>query len=120
MTTLRRLTAWAFLSLALAACAGSPEGEPAEPTVQIRVVNELVPTTALTVHLVDAGERAMLGTVVPSGQRTFVHHMGEIGEGSFRLIAETGTGREITSEPFTLRADAAVEWDVQANTVEPR
>lgn len=121
MTTLTRLTMGTALTLALVACAGSPEGEePAEPSVQIRVVNELIPTTALTVHLVEASDRELLGTVVPSGQRTFRHYPGVMEGASFRLLAETGSGREITSQPFTLEPDVRLEWDVQANTVERR
>ena len=122
MSTLRRMATLTALALALGACAGTPEGEgaPEEPAVEIRVVNGFRPTTALTVHFLDGGERDLLGTVVPAGERTFRYHPADMAATSARLLAETGTGREITSPSFTLRPDAEIVWDVEANTVEPR
>lgn len=106
------------LTLALGACAGSQEGEAEDPAADIRVVNELRPTTALTVHLVEGPRKALLGTVVPSGRRTFRVHPADLAA-TFRLEAETGSGGSITSPTFALRKDARVEWNVEDNTVTP-
>ena len=119
-TRKRRGPALLILAVALAACAGSPEGEPEAPTAAIEVVNGILPTTALTVHLLNGTDRSELGTVVPSGRRTFRYSSQRLASGSFRLVAETGSGREITSPAFALEADRRVVWDVEANTVEAR
>lgn len=119
MTIMRRISGLTALVLALGACAGSPEGEAPEPGVDILVLNGFVPTTTLTVSVLEGESRDLLGTVVPSGRRTFRYHPDDMAYDGFRLVAETGTGNEVTSPPFTLRPDLELVWDVQANTVEP-
>lgn len=109
---------WALL-LVLAACGGARSGSP-EDRVQVRVNNNLVPPTALTVYAVsDAGSRRLLGSVSPNQEITLTFDPGSAG-GSYRLMARTLSGAEIVSNPVFIRTGGGVSWTLQSNIAVPR
>lgn len=110
--------------LALSACAGRAGAEAAEMTVpeghaMIRVQNNTIPPTTLTVWAVpETGARTRLGVLRPSATETF--HFEPIGAGTrYRLVAETTAGADLVSREFSLTGTAGVLWDVNANIVRP-
>jgi hypothetical protein len=129
MTTMLRSGCAAALVAVLAACAPArvaPEGAAGQAAMQaaadvdrelvVRVQNDLVPPTALTVWLQpEAGARRMLGTVEAQAAATFP--IDAAADGGYRLVARTAAGAEIASGPFTPLIPGAVRWEVAANAV---
>lgn len=108
--------------LALAGCAGraGAEAGPApEGHAMVRVQNNAIPPTTLTVWAVpETGVRTRLGVVRPSATETF--HFEPIGAGTrYRLLAETTAGTDLASQEFSLSGTAGVVWDISANIVRP-
>jgi hypothetical protein len=105
-----------LLSTALAsACATATQGEAsAEGGAQIRVQNNLIPPTSLTVYAVgETGTRRLLGSVNPNSTQTLRFETSAGGQ--YRILARTTAGREILSNPVTVRSGEGIRWDVQAN-----
>ncbi len=101
-------------ALLLAACAAAVPGA-ADAELLIRVQNNLVPPTSLTVWAVPAtGTRQMLGTVDPSTTATLRFDPAPAA-GQYRLMAETTAGTEIVSNPVVLSDAAVVQWDLSSN-----
>lgn len=121
MTTTRRSrTLLPLLLLCLlpaCALAGSGDGEDAG-RLAVRVENNLIPPTSLSVFAVsDLGARRLAGVVRP-GETTTLSFPGEVAE-QYRFSAETAGGREIVSDPVTLGPGDLVVWDVSANLIVP-
>lgn len=103
----------ALLMTALAGCASTPAGGGVNEVV-VRVNNNLIPPTSLSVYMVpEVGARRLLGTVPPGSDRTL--RFNPIGAGgTYRLVGETVGGTDIPSTPFSLAGAAVVNWDVQS------
>lgn len=105
-----------LLSTALAsACATAGQGEAsAEGGAMIRVQNNLIPPTSLTVYAVgETGTRRLLGSVSPNSTQTLRFEPGAGGQ--YRILARTTSGQEILSNPVSVRSGEGIRWDVQAN-----
>lgn len=100
-------------------CATGGPGTPQSRDVQVVVVNDLGPRSALTVRVVSAetGLRNILGNVSPGSTRTFWIEVRGIGA-SYQLVAEAADGRQITSRLFQAGVGDRVEWSVQRNSIE--
>lgn len=107
-----------FAVVLLAGCASTSESDGAAD-VAVEVQNDLVPPTSLTVWMVPTvGGRDMLGVVPPGATQTLEFNMTSA-SGEYRLQAETTAGEEIWSYPFILsESDAAVVWDLSANSIQ--
>ena len=88
----------------------------------LRVENNLIPPTSLSVYAVpEVGSRSLVGAVEPGATATLRFNP-MAGTGQFRFVAETTAGNEIASNPVTISPGATVRWDVSANiatVVEP-
>jgi len=123
---MRRIRSTLGLALVLAmsaACASAPTGDEqrtsTQPPVVVEVFNNQIPPTTITVSVIEpgAGEDALLGTVVPDRTEGFSYDPADFRSGTFRLRATGTSGEEILSEPFTLAAATAVEWDIVNNDI---
>jgi hypothetical protein len=112
----RRLAALTLAPMLLSSCLfGRRSGE--EPTVTVRVQNNLVPATALTISLLPAsGERRTIGVVGPSRSDELRFPAGSSTD-PHRLLAEAASGTATASRLFTLSSAATVEWNVGLNTL---
>jgi hypothetical protein len=118
-TRLLRSSFFALASLVITACAsGGGGGEtqtqaPAQPTgntISIRVTNDIVPPTSITVWMVpEQGSRRRLGTLEPNGQGTYTFSPG-IRSMEHRLTAEKTGGGSASTNPFTLEGVTGVRW----------
>jgi hypothetical protein len=98
----------------LAACGTGARGGSAGEPVLVRVNNNLVAPTVISVYLVpEVGGRRLLGTVTPGSQATLRYSGSTIGV-NFRLVARTTGGTEIPSTPFSVRQGETVHWDLQS------
>jgi hypothetical protein len=87
--------------------------------ILVHVRNNLSPPTALTVFVItDAGTRARLGTMSGSTTERFVVDVPPVGR--VRFYGRTDDGREVASNPVSLRPRQQLEWDVFANVVTER
>ncbi len=119
-----RVALLAFVGLAAAACASSGGGgaadttmQPAGNTVTIRVTNDMIPPTPITVWIApETGSRRRLGTIEPSRQGTFTFTPG-IRSMDHRLVAEPSTGNDVTTTPFTLEGVTVVRWTTSSTVV---
>lgn len=109
-----------LLAAAVAACAGggTQDGvDPDDATVGIRVQNDLVPPSSVTVRVREQdGADELLGTVEPDGTRTFTFDPA-VAAGGYRLVAVQADGQEVVSRPITVSGDALIVWRLSANTV---
>lgn len=109
-----------LLALALsAACAGRTGGAiNPEDGVAVRVDNNVIPPTSLTVFMVtETGARQILGSVSPSAARSFRYSPAALASSRFRLLARPTTGADLVSQPFTLVDTGAIEWSVRNNSI---
>lgn len=102
-----------------AACGGKMvRSEAVGEGVAIRVNNNVLPPTSLTVFAVsETGSRQILGSVSPSSTKTFNYDPVSLSSSRFRLLARTTTGKELASQPFTLTGTAGLEWQVNSNSI---
>lgn len=118
---------WLQLCLLLVALLGAgcapatqQSGDPDElgdDGVQIRVENNTIPPTSLTISIQpEIGTRRLLGSMTPSSTRTFEYEAG-VAAGEYVLLGETVSGQTLRSRPFLLSGDARVTWDVNLNVV---
>ena len=111
--TRRHRIALASTTLVVAACHFG--GKASEPTVTVRVQNNLVPAAALTISLLPAtGERRTVGVVGPSRAEELRVPL-ESASDPHRLLAEAGSGPATASRQFTLATASVVEWNVGGN-----
>jgi hypothetical protein len=104
--------------LLLAACGLPGRAGDGANRVQLRVENNLIPPTSLTVFAVpEVGSRRMAGVVRP-GETATLTFSAPVVEG-YRFTAQTTAGREIVSNTVTLGPGRAAVWDVNANLVVP-
>lgn len=102
------------LPLLLVACA-SPRGTE-ESRATLRVENDLIPPTSLSVYAVpEIGSRILVGVVPPGETTTLTFDAAAASD--YRFVAETTAGREITSDEITLGSGDGAIWSVNANVV---
>ncbi|MEW5930510.1 MAG: hypothetical protein AB1941_23875 [Gemmatimonadota bacterium] len=90
----------------------------AEGAKVVRVQNNLIPPSSLTVYAVpQTGVRQMLGVLQPSEAKTFTFEPAAIGE--YRLVAQATAGSEIVSRDFTFAGTRGVTWDMNSNVISP-
>ncbi|HEX6926626.1 MAG TPA: hypothetical protein VF167_14485 [Longimicrobiaceae bacterium] len=115
-----RVAAIVVVVVLTAACASARRGEGGEPSVEVRVSNNMVP--ALTVSILAATEGTTpvrLGTLVSGAEQTFTYRP-TVTTGTFRLVADRpGPGGALVSEPIPLPQSGTmtVEWELQNNNV---
>ncbi len=109
----------AMLACSLLPAAGCRSARPAgERTVTVRVENNLVPATALTISVVpSAGERRTIGTV-PAGRSEELRFPVGTSADPHRFLAEAATnGSAIASRAFTLAESVRLDWNVGQNVL---
>ncbi len=85
--------------------------------ISIRVTNDLVPPTIITVWIApETGSRRRLGTVQPNGQGTFTF-IPDIRSMEHHLVADKTDGGTATSNPFTLDGVRGVRWGASSALV---
>lgn len=96
------------------------EEPPIDPeAITVLVRNNLSPPTALTAFVItDGGTRARLGTMSGSTTETFVVDVPPVGR--VRFYGRTDDGREVASNPVSVRPRQRLEWDVFTNVVTER
>ena len=109
----------AAMLLGLAACAGSraAPGDNGREPARVRVFNNLIPATYLTISIVTSnGVRYALGNV--SGSETKVLRFPQQAPGvQYQLSARTTDRYVLTSRPFSFGEGRVVEWDLRQNTI---
>lgn len=121
--SLRVLTALlaVALTLTLGACAaatssGAEAGASGAGNTTLRVQNNLLPASTLTIHTVtDAGVRRTLGTVQPGATTTFRFDV-QTGD-RLRFEATPQTGKVVQTTALTLSPGRTLRWDVNANAI---
>jgi hypothetical protein len=106
------------ITVSLSACA-SAAGRRSEAAnrISVRVRNDLVVPSVLTVFIVDdLGTRRLLGNV-PAGATTTLSYDPPLASGRYRLVARTTSGAEISSPPITVTAGETVVWRLSTNIV---
>jgi len=122
-----RILLMATLLAAVAGCSvirrsieSAGEEPPVDPdAIFVSVRNNLSPPVAMTVFVItDAGTRARLGTMSGSTTQRFVVSVPPVGR--VRFYGRTEDGREVASNPVSLRPRQQLEWDVFTNVVTER
>lgn len=116
------------LLIALGGCAPGAAADPvpaatpgaaaavAEGSKVVRVQNNLIPPTSLTIYAVpQTGVRQMLGVLQPSETRSFTFEPAAVGQ--YRLVAQATAGSEIASREFTFAGTSGVVWDMNSNMI---
>ncbi len=119
LSRLARIRSLAVLTFALLPPAACRSARPAEErTVTVRVENNLVPATALTVSVIPAaGERRTVGTV-PAGRTEEIRFTVGTSADPHRFLAEAATnGSAIASRAFTLAESVRLDWNVGQNVL---
>lgn len=115
--TWRKSVAAVFLVLGtagLGACAPGAAGAGGGNTT-VRVENNLIPPTSLTVSAVPSGgTRRVLGSVSPNATATLRFNAVRAAD-QYRLVAQAASGAEIVSNPVTFSPGATVQWDLRSN-----
>lgn len=111
----------AVLTLGLAACASTGEGEDAAEVsanqVSVEVNNDLVPSETVVIWMVpESGIRRRLGDVRPNGQARFAYDPGDRSL-DHQLVAEVSGGGRESSRRFTLQGISTVSWNVSSPNV---
>ena len=116
--TLVRLVGSLALVPALATgCHFGRGGGGGERTVTVRVENNLVPASTLTISLLPAeGARRAVGVVPASSTQEFRVPVGTSTD-PHRLFAEPPNGPAYSSRTFTVSSAARVEWNVGQNAL---
>lgn len=120
-SSLVRLVLSVAVTMLVAACAAGAApgtGGADSESVSIRINNNLIPPSAITVYAVpQTGGRQLLGNVSPSSIQTFRYNPVGLTSGQYQILAQTTGSGEIVSREFTLVDVAAVEWDMSLNTI---
>ena len=100
-----------------AACASASQRSADTDPLEIRVRNNLIPPTTLTISLLPAvGTRSYVGVVSPSQTKTLEYDLA-VPAGQYRLLAEATDGSAMASRQFVIPSDNGVEWDLSLNQV---
>lgn len=97
-------------------CSTSHRAGPDPGWVRIEVNNDLVPATAVVVHLLGDGHRTLLGDVPPAKERELQVRQTEF-RGRYTLEARTGSATAVTSPPLVLRKGDRLLWVLRSNLV---
>lgn len=99
----------------IAACATGGTGAAGEGSTLLRVENDLIPSTSLTVYAIpEVGARTRVGVVNPGATATLRFNPLAAG-GQYRFVAETTAGGEIVSNPVIFSPGATIEWSLNSN-----
>jgi len=103
------------------ATAGGGAGEERDrESVEIRVTNDLVtPTTVSVLVVSEDGTERVLGQVAPDSSATFEFRP-FLSSIQHRLVAESTRGRSLVSEAFTPARLAGVSWRLETNRIRLR
>jgi hypothetical protein len=104
------------LALSASACA-SAAGRRSEATnrISVRVQNDLVVPSVLTIFIVDdLGTRRLIGNV-PANATNTLGYEPSLPSGRYRLMGRTTSGAEIVSPPITATAGETVVWRLSTN-----
>jgi hypothetical protein len=121
MRGMMRMMGAALAVLTMAACAGNTGGStltdgPASP-VRVVVENDgTIPTQVRVFLLPASGPEIILGTMSTLGTETLTVRS-EINPGQYRLRAEGGTNRSLTSPVFQLGRGDVIAWEMSRNVV---
>lgn len=117
-----RATAFVIIVAAFSTFQGCASAAPGSAEmVSVRVNNDLIPPTAITVHANQtsgAGVRRRVGDVEPGATRTLTFAPGSFG-GEFVFTARTTAGQEIVSNPIVITPPESLEWRLSANILSP-
>lgn len=112
-----RLVILLVLPLLVAACASTRENAPGSE-VSVRVENDLIPPTTLSVYAIpESGSRQLLGVVRPSQTQTLTFRPSFPGQ--FQFVAETTGGQEIVSNTISLGQGDGAVWSINSNIIVP-
>ena len=90
----------------------------AEGAKVVRVQNNLIPPTSMTVYAVpQTGVRQMLGVLQASETKAFTLEPAAVGQ--YRLVGQVSAGSEVVSPDFTFAGTRGVTWDMNSNLVNP-
>jgi hypothetical protein len=104
------------------ACASGPReemaaGQTSSETLDVRVNNNLVPPTILTIYLLPtSGPERNLGEAWSSRVSSFRYN-GLAPRGQYRLLGRASNNRQMASEIVVLDGVRAIEWNLQSNRV---
>ena len=107
---------------AVAAFAGcskpQPTGEPSlSPSVTLEVVNNFSPPVQVTVFIVGQyGGRQVLGTLSPGRKGSFTYRPTNATD-KFSFLAQSSSGRAISTQLFSLINVESVSWDMDVNLI---
>jgi hypothetical protein len=118
---MKKLILSAALLLVTACASGPREEAPANgggsETLDIRVNNNLVPPTILTISLVpSSGVERNLGEAFSSRISNFRYN-GLAPRGQYRLVGRAANNRSMASDILVLDGVRAIEWSLQTNRV---
>jgi hypothetical protein len=122
MRKLRILPALALALSLTSACGGTgatPGSDPGPSSQQVEIIveNNLVPSTAVTIHSVGTqGSRRLVGTVPPGTTRTLRFRTGTLVE-RYSFVASVGISQNLTSNPLSLSGGDTVRWQLNSNTI---
>lgn len=110
--------------LVLAACGGNAGAEdgpaPSGPPVRVVVANDgTIPSQVRVFLLPASGPEIILGTMSTLGTETLTVR-GNVNPGQYRLRAEGGTNRSLTSPVFSLDRGDVIAWEMRRNVVQRR
>ncbi|MGQ0815345.1 MAG: hypothetical protein ACT4O1_12955 [Gemmatimonadota bacterium] len=107
-----------LISLLLGSCASAGTSGP-QVQLPIRINNNLIPPSSLTIFLVPAsGIEHNLGDVIGSGQHQLMFR-GLPPSGEYQLVARRSDGRAMASRVIVLDQNVtAIHWDLQQNFLE--
>jgi hypothetical protein len=104
-------------ALVVGGCASGGSGAAHMNAVTVRVLNDRIPSTMLTIYAVpEGGIRILLGSVAAGDTATF--DFTAFG-GQYRFLARDLGGNELVSPPFTAMPPDIVDWRLQSNMVTP-
>jgi hypothetical protein len=114
---IHRLVASLALVPVLATACHFGRGGGGERTVTVRVENNLVPASTLTISVLPAeGARRAVGVVPASSTQEFRVPVGTSTD-PHRLFAEPPNGPAFSSRTFTLASAGRIEWNVGQNAL---
>ena len=100
-----------------AACASTSQRSVDPDPLEIRMRNNLIPPTSLTISLLPAaGPRSFVGLVSPSETKTLELDL-TTPAGPYRLLAEATDGSAMASRQFMITNDDGVEWNLSQNRI---
>ena len=112
-----RATIALLLAGTAAACASASQRSADADPFEIRVRNNLVPPTSLSISLLPSvGSRSFVGLVSPSQTKTLEYDL-TAPAGTYRLLAEATDGSAMASRPFVIPSDNGVEWNLSMNQI---